>query len=186
MCAFSLHFNLFCFNTFRFMRSWLRDAPLQHSSLSKKKNQILSSSAWQCYTAPLQHQCTSQSASVLDSVTLTGQILLQGPEITVPFMLITTALIVSLLGQPGITMAIGYISMGLCYQFVHYAVHTRAVPKTKLFKLVRQNHMQHHCRNENYWLSFTCPAFDEWCVSCLLLCLFHAFNTLSSAACLPA
>jgi sterol desaturase/sphingolipid hydroxylase (fatty acid hydroxylase superfamily) len=28
--------------------------------------------------------------------------------------------------------------------------------------LAARHHMLHHCRNEDYWLSFTAPAVDAW------------------------
>lgn len=101
---------------------------------------------------------------------------IDGADIAVPFMLLSSTLLTLLAGQAaGTTVAIGYICMGMCYQFVHYAVHTRALPKSQLGKIIRQNHMQHHCRNENYWLSFTAPAFDTWYAS--------ALHTASCSAC---
>jgi len=40
-------------------------------------------------------------------------------------------------------------------------VHTRFLPRSWLARLVRQNHMLHHLKHEDYWLSFICPLLDS-------------------------
>ena len=50
---------------------------------------------------------------------------------------------------------------GLLYEWTHFIVHTHYVPKSRLGRLVRQNHMMHHLRNEGYWLAFTVPLVDK-------------------------
>eukprot|EP00877_Chromochloris_zofingiensis_P009605 jgi/Chrzof1/4899/Cz15g03180.t1 len=60
-----------------------------------------------------------------------------------------------------LTATATYYIMGLHYEWVHYVVHTRWVPDSKWYKAVRRHHMLHHCRNEDYWLSFSIPAVDQ-------------------------
>lgn len=56
--------------------------------------------------------------------------------------------------------------MGLGYEWTHFLVHTRVSPVSGVAKKVRQNHMMHHCRNENYWLSFMVPDIDKLFGTC--------------------
>jgi sterol desaturase/sphingolipid hydroxylase (fatty acid hydroxylase superfamily) len=55
-----------------------------------------------------------------------------------------------------------YYSMGLAYEWLHYVVHTKWVPGpgNTFLRAIRRHHMLHHCRNEEYWLSFILPAVD--------------------------
>uniref|UniRef100_A0A383WJJ5 Fatty acid hydroxylase domain-containing protein n=1 Tax=Tetradesmus obliquus TaxID=3088 RepID=A0A383WJJ5_TETOB len=83
------------------------------------------------------------------------------------------ALLFGLLFQWGplsLTATAAYYSAGLLYEWLHYVVHTHWVPPQGWLRSVRRHHMLHHCRNEDYWLSFTAPAVDAW------------FGTLPSSA----
>ena len=51
---------------------------------------------------------------------------------------------------------------GLAYEFTHYIVHTRVIPTSRWARLIRDNHVKHHMRNEDYWFAFTTPALDRW------------------------
>ena len=51
---------------------------------------------------------------------------------------------------------------GLVYEFTHYIVHTRVVPTATWARTIRDNHVKHHMRNEDYWFAFTTPALDRW------------------------
>eukprot|EP00892_Ulva_mutabilis_P010272 jgi/Ulvmu1/7617/UM038_0042.1 len=84
------------------------------------------------------------------------------PFIALGVMLLSTVVFVCAFGTLGVAADIGYIIAGLVYQFTHYGVHCRYVPSSKLARSIRAHHMQHHCRNENYWLSFTLPQVDTW------------------------
>lgn len=48
------------------------------------------------------------------------------------------------------------------YEWVHFIVHTRVKPKTKLAKTIFLNHRMHHFRNERYWYSFSVPWVDKY------------------------
>ena len=58
-----------------------------------------------------------------------------------------------------------YWTAGLFYEFVHFAAHTRYVPKgnswpARYLRAVRRHHILHHCRSERHWLAFTVPQVD--------------------------
>ncbi|GMH38805.1 hypothetical protein BSKO_06703 [Bryopsis sp. KO-2023] len=61
----------------------------------------------------------------------------------------------------GITATWTYWCMGLLYEFSHYVAHTRYMPKWERMRRVKINHMMHHSRNKDYWLSFLAPEVDS-------------------------
>lgn len=85
------------------------------------------------------------------------------PPIVVAFMAASLGLF--WLGFHGselaLTAAISYFAMGLLYEWTHYIVHTRYVPRSALGKRIRMHHMLHHTRHEGYWLAFTVPEVDS-------------------------
>jgi hypothetical protein len=71
---------------------------------------------------------------------------------------------VSFQGSPlAFTAIVTYFTMGLIYEWLHYVVHTQWVPPPSAtwLRAIRRHHMLHHCRNEEFWLSFTLPAVDQ-------------------------
>ncbi|KAF8072613.1 hypothetical protein HT031_000273 [Scenedesmus sp. PABB004] len=64
-------------------------------------------------------------------------------------------------GPLALTATGAYVTAGLCYEFLHYVVHTRWLPRSAYLRAVRRHHQLHHLRNEDYWLSFTLPAVDR-------------------------
>ncbi|KAI7842074.1 hypothetical protein COHA_004270 [Chlorella ohadii] len=59
-----------------------------------------------------------------------------------------------------VTASVAYFAMGLLYEYTHFIVHTRYLPRSKLAKAIRMHHMLHHTRNEAYWLAFIVPQVD--------------------------
>ncbi|CAN0028247.1 unnamed protein product [Laminaria digitata] len=53
-----------------------------------------------------------------------------------------------------------YMSMGLVYEWVHFIVHTRVVPRSRFGKELKRHHTLHHLKDETCWLAFTVPAID--------------------------
>lgn len=80
----------------------------------------------------------------------------------IAFLALAAAVSTALLGPTPLAASafLGYCSSGLFYEFCHYLVHTRYVPKTRYFRQLRQHHALHHLRNEAYWLSFSITAVD--------------------------
>ncbi|CAN0224850.1 unnamed protein product [Ectocarpus fasciculatus] len=52
------------------------------------------------------------------------------------------------------------MSMGLVYEWVHFIVHTRVVPRSQLGKDLKRHHTLHHLKDETCWLAFTAPPID--------------------------
>ena len=58
----------------------------------------------------------------------------------------------------------GFLLEGLLtlhYEWVHYLVHTRYKPKSRLYERLWRNHRLHHCKNEHYWLGVTMLSGDK-------------------------
>lgn len=58
-----------------------------------------------------------------------------------------------------------YWLAGLFYEFIHFAAHTKFVPRgrswpARYLRAVRRHHLLHHCRSEAHWLAFTVPQID--------------------------
>jgi hypothetical protein len=49
----------------------------------------------------------------------------------------------------------------LHYEWVHYLVHTRYKPKSRMYERLWRNHRLHHCKNEHYWLGVTMLSGDK-------------------------
>jgi hypothetical protein len=60
-----------------------------------------------------------------------------------------------------VSAMIGYSIAGLFYEWTHYIVHTRVVPKNPFFRRVRDHHMRHHLFDDKYWFAFTLPQIDN-------------------------
>lgn len=60
-----------------------------------------------------------------------------------------------------ISAMIGYSIAGLFYEWTHYVVHTRVVPKNPFFRRLRDHHMRHHLFDDSYWFAFTLPQIDN-------------------------
>lgn len=55
-----------------------------------------------------------------------------------------------------------YATAALVYEWTHYLVHTGYKPRSAYYARVRRNHVNHHYKNEAYWLGFTVPHVDAW------------------------
>lgn len=61
-----------------------------------------------------------------------------------------------------VSAMIGYSVAGLFYEWTHYIVHTRVIPKHPFFRRVRDHHMRHHLFDDSYWFAFTLPQIDNF------------------------
>lgn len=53
-----------------------------------------------------------------------------------------------------------YLSFALHYEWVHYLVHTRYRPRSRLYARLWRNHRLHHFRSEKHWYGVTMLAAD--------------------------
>jgi hypothetical protein len=54
-----------------------------------------------------------------------------------------------------------YFALALHYEWVHYLVHTRYKPKSRLYERLWRNHRLHHFKNEHYWYGVTMLSGDR-------------------------
>ena len=48
----------------------------------------------------------------------------------------------------------------LAYEWIHYLIHSRYRPKTRVFRAIWRAHRLHHFKNEEYWFGVTNPTAD--------------------------
>jgi len=56
------------------------------------------------------------------------------------------------LAWTGITL---HFLLALHYEWIHFLVHTRVRPKTRMYKALWDNHRLHHFKNERFWFGVT-------------------------------
>jgi hypothetical protein len=62
------------------------------------------------------------------------------------------------LAMTGVVM---HFALALHYEWVHLLVHTRVVPRTRLYQRLWRNHRLHHFKNEHYWYGVTMLSGDR-------------------------
>lgn len=78
----------------------------------------------------------------------------------VPMWLVFLGLFYLLLGQPWLFPFTGGFTIGyLGYDYVHYMTHF-GKPTSKLGRLQRRRHLQHHFGNEEVWFGVSSPIWD--------------------------
>jgi Fatty acid hydroxylase superfamily len=69
------------------------------------------------------------------------------------------AVAVALLVFPRLGMGLTYLAfltvLGLCYEWIHYLIHSDYKPKTGVYRAVWRHHRLHHFKNEHYWFTVT-------------------------------
>jgi len=59
------------------------------------------------------------------------------------------------------TGVLAYFALSLHYEWVHFLVHTRVMPRTALYQRLWRNHRWHHFKNEHYWFGVTMLGGDR-------------------------
>jgi hypothetical protein len=59
------------------------------------------------------------------------------------------------------TGVVAHLSLSLHYEWVHFLVHTRVMPRTALYQRLWRNHRWHHFKNEHYWFGVTMLSGDR-------------------------
>jgi Fatty acid hydroxylase superfamily len=62
------------------------------------------------------------------------------------------------LGTTGLAV---YFALTLHYEWVHFLVHTRYRPRSRIYDRLWRNHRLHHFKNEGYWYGVTMLAGDR-------------------------
>lgn len=60
-----------------------------------------------------------------------------------------------------LTGIVTQLALSLHYEWVHFLVHTRVMPKTALYQRLWRNHRWHHFKNEHYWYGVTMLSGDR-------------------------
>lgn len=53
------------------------------------------------------------------------------------------------------------LALSLHYEWVHFIVHTRVMPRSALYQRLWRNHRWHHFKNEHYWFGVTMLSGDR-------------------------
>jgi hypothetical protein len=59
------------------------------------------------------------------------------------------------------TGVVAQLALSLHYEWVHFLVHTRVIPRTALYQRLWRNHRWHHFKNEHYWYGVTMLSGDR-------------------------
>lgn len=59
------------------------------------------------------------------------------------------------------TGVVAQLALSLHYEWVHFLVHTRVMPRTALYQRLWRNHRLHHFKNEHYWYGVTMLSGDR-------------------------
>jgi hypothetical protein len=59
------------------------------------------------------------------------------------------------------TGVVAHLALSLHYEWVHFLVHTRVMPRTAWYQRLRRNHRLHHFKNEHYWFGVTMLSGDQ-------------------------
>ena len=78
--------------------------------------------------------------------------------------LVATIVLIGLLAVPykpiGLTVISTAAAILLAYEWIHYLIHSRYVPRTRLYRTIWRSHTLHHYKNEQYWFGVTNPIGD--------------------------
>ncbi len=86
--------------------------------------------------------------------------LVMPPAVSIPLAALFLGLFVLIFGTPAAyPLFSGFIAGYLAYDYTHYYVHHR-VPKTKLGKKLREQHMRHHFQDHRYGYGVSSPLWD--------------------------
>ena len=61
----------------------------------------------------------------------------------------------------GLTAAATGLSILLTYEWTHYLIHSRYVPRSRVYRYIWRAHRLHHFKNEKYWFGVTVHAADH-------------------------
>ena len=59
------------------------------------------------------------------------------------------------------TGVVAHLALSLHYEWVHFLVHTRVMPRSAWYQRLRRSHRLHHFKNEHYWFGVTMLSGDR-------------------------
>ncbi|WP_067857892.1 sterol desaturase family protein [Nocardia shimofusensis] len=55
----------------------------------------------------------------------------------------------------GLTFVLTVATLGLCYEWTHFLIHTDYKPRHAPYRAIWRNHRHHHYKNEHFWFTVT-------------------------------
>jgi hypothetical protein len=79
---------------------------------------------------------------------------------SVPFVVL---LWLALTPRPALaaTGIVFHLTLTLHYEWVHFLIHTRVVPRSRIYQRLWKNHRRHHFKNEAFWFGVTMLGGDR-------------------------
>jgi hypothetical protein len=108
------------------------------------------------FLVPRMHRAHHRDPWRLDLVFIPGQVFLYAPLV---LLALYGLLLPSL--ELALTGVAFHLALALHYEWVHFLVHTRVVPRTAWYRRLFRNHRLHHFKNENFWYGVTMLAGDH-------------------------
>lgn len=79
---------------------------------------------------------------------------------TVPLLTAALCLALPSLGLAFTALAV-FMTLALNYEWHHYLVHTRYVPRSEMYRRIWRHHRLHHCKNETRWFGVSMLLADR-------------------------
>jgi hypothetical protein len=108
------------------------------------------------FATPRKHRAHHRDPWRLDLVLIPTRVYLWAPAVTfgVAFALAPST-------ARAATGLLVYFALSLHYEWVHFLVHTRYRPRTRVYQRLWRNHRLHHFKNEHYWYGVTMLGGDR-------------------------
>jgi sterol desaturase/sphingolipid hydroxylase (fatty acid hydroxylase superfamily) len=85
--------------------------------------------------------------------------LVMPPSVSVPLAALFVGAFVLVLGPAGVAFGAGFLLGYLLYDMTHYHLHHH-LPRTRLGRLLREQHMRHHFQDETRGYGVSMPVWD--------------------------
>jgi hypothetical protein len=108
------------------------------------------------FTVPRMHRAHHRDPWQLELVFIPLQVFVYAP-----FLLLALGWLVLPSARLAATFLAVYYALALHYEWVHFLVHTRYRPRSRLYARLWRNHRLHHFKNERYWYGVTMLSGDR-------------------------
>jgi dihydroceramide fatty acyl 2-hydroxylase len=86
--------------------------------------------------------------------------LVMPPSVSVPLAVLIVGSIVLIAGAAGLALGAGFLFGYLVYDMTHYHLHHH-VPRTRLGRALREQHMRHHFQDDTRGFGVSLPVWDH-------------------------